>query len=85
MTKWLYHEEEFKKIVQRNDDEDDEEGSVRKTKEELIPFLRKTSCFRGLSASVLKTLEGAETFHTLNRALDRVYDFADERRIWLGI
>jgi len=85
MPIWRYHCEEFKKILHHNDDEDDEEGSVARTKVELLPFLRSTSCFKRLDASVLTSLEKAKTFHTLNRALDRVYDYADENRIWLGL
>ena len=85
MTEWLYHYEEFKKILNRNDDEDDEEGSVVRTKVELLPFLRSAEGFKLLPKSVFTLLENAKTFHTLNRALDRVYDYADEKRIWLGL
>jgi len=82
---WLYHKEEFRKILNRNDNEVDEFGSVAATKAELIPYLKQEPCFRLLPKPALQKLEEATTFHGFNSALNAVYDYADERGIWLGI
>ena len=85
MGVWLYHKEEFKEILNRHGDEEDEFGSVKATKEELLPFLKGEECFFALPHKVLKQLENATTLHSLNRALELIYDYADEKRIWLGL
>ena len=83
MPQWFYRVEEFHTILGEAD-EDDEVGSVAKTKERLLPLLEKPP-FLGLRASTLVAIREATTFHTFNRALDQVYDYADQQRIWLGI
>ena len=82
---WKYHLPKFKEILDRNNDEDDEAGSVKRTKAELIPFLRAEPAFKLLSMRVISALEEATTFHTFNQALAAVYDFADDNRIWLSL
>lgn len=82
---WKCHLPKFKEILDQNNDEDDEAGSVKRTKEELIPFLRAEPAFKRLGTRVISALEEATTFHTFNQALKAVYDFADDKRIWLGL
>ena len=84
MTNWRLRDEELKKILHRTDDPDNEERSVAATKAELIPHLKSNPCYHGLSKLTIRKMEKAKTFHTFNQALDDVYDFADENKIWLG-
>ena len=83
MTNWIYTDKELKAILKRNDDPDNEIESVKKTKAELIPHLKTTPCFRNLPSAVINSLEKSNTFHSFNRALDLVFDYADDNRIWL--
>ena len=84
MTNWLLKDEELKRILARTDDPDDEATSVANTKRELIPHLKGSPCYAHLSKQVMAKLERATTFHTFNQALNSVYDYADDNRIWLG-
>ena len=84
MTDWRLRDEEFKKILARHDDPDDELQSVVGTVAELIPHLKTNPVWCTLPRSAITRIEQATTFHSLNRAIDRLYDFADDNKIWLG-
>jgi len=83
MTNWVHTDNIFKQILARNDDTDNEDISVQRTKEELIPHLQSTSCWSRLNPQILHQLKDAKTFHSINRAIDKLYDYADANRIWL--
>ncbi len=85
MTNWVQRAEEFKVILSRNNDPDNEVKSVEDTKRELFPYLKRTPCFARLPKSTLDLLNNATTFYTINRAIDKIYDFADDNKIWLGL
>lgn len=85
MSNWVYVKKEFREILRRNDNADDEFGCVKATKAELIPYLKREPCFKSLPKKVLQELEASTTFYSFNSALNLVYDYADEHRIWLGL
>ena len=58
--------------------------SVANTIAELIPHLNKAGYYDRLNPAVLTKLRGAKTFHTFNQALNMLYDYADDNKIWLG-
>lgn len=84
MANWRFRDEELKKILHRNDEPDNEIVSVAKTKAELIPHLRQNPCYADLPHSIRDRISKASTFHSFNQALDTLYDFADDKKIWLG-
>ena len=81
---WATNDPLFKRILARNNDPDNEELSVANTKKELLEHLKNTHCWQGLSIKTIQALKQAQTFHSLNRVLDELYDFADSERIWTG-
>ena len=85
MTDWVLKDEQFKAILSKHDDTENELQSVEDTKAELIPHLRNTPGWRRLPGGIIQQLKSATTFHTFNRVLNLLYDYADEHRIWLGL
>ncbi len=83
MTNWIHKDKELRGILNRNDDPDNEIESVASTKKELIPYLQTAKWFRFLPPSVIEKMEKATTFHTFNRALSLVFDYADDNKIWI--
>jgi hypothetical protein len=84
MTDWRLEDKEFKVILHRNNNSDDEEVSVANTKAELIPHLKTHKAWIGLQYIVIQDIERAKTFHSLNKAISLLYDYADAKKIWLG-
>ncbi len=84
MTIWQLEDKELKGILYRNNDLSNENVSVEKTIAELLLHIKNTSWWKDLESSTIKQLEEAKTFHTLNQALNKIYDFADDNKIWLG-
>ena len=84
MTDWKFKDRKFKKILARHNDPDDELQSVTGTITELVPHLKTCPVWRPLPKAVIASIEKATTFHSLNRAIDSLYDFADDNKIWLG-
>jgi len=84
MTDWRLKDEEFKRILHCHNDPDNEMVSVANTVAEIVPHLKANPCWARLPASILAAIATAITFHSLNRALEKVYDFADDNKIWLG-
>ncbi len=84
MTDWKLKDEVFKQILSRNNDPENELVSVSNTKKELIPHLKANPCWVRLPKGVLHSIERATTFHSLNRAIGLLYDYADQYKIWLG-
>lgn len=84
MTDWKFKDEEFKRILHRNNDPDNEEKSVINTKSELVPHLNNHKAWQGLPMDFINAVENAKTFHSMNRAFDSLYDYADDHKIWLG-
>ena len=84
MANWKFRDEELKRILLRNNDPDNEEKSVVNTVTELIPHLNKSGYYDRLNPATLAKLKRAKTFHTFNQALDMLYDYADDNKIWLG-
>jgi hypothetical protein len=84
MTDWRFRDEELKHILHRNNDPDNEGESVAKTVAELIPHLKANPCYADLPKAIITQISQATTFHSFNRVLDKVYDFADGKKIWLG-
>ena len=85
MTNWIYRDKELRGIVNRNNDPDNEAESVSNTKLELIPHLKSAPHFKTLPPRVIRDMEEATTFHSFNRALDKVFDFADQNLIWIEL
>jgi len=83
MPNWSYTDHEFRAILNRNNDPENEEQSVENTKKELIPHLKMTLVWKNLPEHYFDAMKLAHTFHTLNRVLDSIYDFADDNRIWI--
>ncbi len=84
MRNWLYTDKEFKRILARNNDPDNETESVVKTKAELLSHITNTTCYENLDHRILVSMSKATTFHIFNIALNTIYDYADENKIWLG-
>ena len=84
MTNWRFRDEKLKRILYRNNDPDNEMVSVAKTVAELVPHLKATPCYADLPKSIITQISQSTTFHSLNRELNKVYDFADDKKIWLG-
>ena len=84
MSNWMNHDNKFKDILSKTNDPEHELESVVNTKKELLPHLKETKCWQGLDQCVLEKLEKATTFHSINYAIDMLYDYADENKIWLG-
>ena len=85
MTNWNLKDEELKRIMAKHNDPDNELESVANTKVELIPHLKNNPCWRRLPSPVMAKLEKATTFHGFNQALNMIYDYADDNKIWLGL
>lgn len=83
MTSWKYSDTILRGILDRNNDEDNEAESVANTKKELIPHLKTAPHFKMLPSGVIGEMEKSTTFHSFNRALDKVFDFADQNLIWI--
>ncbi len=84
MTDWKLRDKEFKGILARHDNADDELGSVEGAKAELLPHLRTHEAWSSLPSGVIQDVAMAKTFTSFNRAIDKIYDYADENKIWLG-
>lgn len=84
MTDWKLRDEELKQILHRNNDPDNETVSVVHTVAELIPHLKTTPCWARLPKTILTAMSKVTTFHSFNRILNQLYDFADDNKIWLG-
>ncbi len=82
--KWNNKDLKLKQILYQHYDPDKEKQSVANAKVELIQHLKATTCWNGLSDQTIKRMQSAKTFHTFDQALDQIYDYADENRIWLG-
>ena len=85
MTNWIHRDGELRQILARNDDPDNETESVANTKKELIPHLKTAEWFNHLSPSVIQKMEKSTTFHTFNQALELVFDYADDNKIWIEL
>ena len=83
MINWRIRDIELRAILQSNNDPDNEFESVANTKQKLIPYLKNTKHFRGLSPNIIRALEKSQTFHAFNIALDKVWDWADQNSIWI--
>ncbi len=84
MTDWKFKDEKFKKILARHNDPDNELQSVAGTITELVPHLKDYPAWRTLPIGIITNIERATTFHSLNREINSLYDFADANKIWLG-
>jgi len=83
MTNWKIKDTQLRSILDRNNDPDNEKISVFNTKKELIPYLQNTPHFISLPRVIISKMQEATTFHTFNKTLDKVWDFADENLIWI--
>jgi hypothetical protein len=83
MTAWKYTDTELKKILHRNYS-DDETQSVANTIKELIPHLKSQKCYANLPQGIIKAFEKSKTFYTFNNALNFLYDYCDDNKIWTG-
>ncbi|KKM90940.1 hypothetical protein LCGC14_1233600 [marine sediment metagenome] len=85
MTNWRIKDTALRGILERNDDDDNEIESVANTKKELIPHLKTALHFKALSPDVVAEMDRSTTFHSFNRALDKVFGFADRNLIWIEL
>ncbi len=84
MTNWVHTDKELRRILKKNDDPDNESESVSHTKAELIPYLKGAPHFGLLSPSIIEEMEKSSTFHSFNQSLNRIWDYADEHKIWIA-
>ena len=84
MRDWRFRDEELKRILHRNDNTDNEIVSVVKTVAELVPHLKANPCYADLPKAIITQISQATTFHSFNQALSKIYDFADDKGVWLG-
>ena len=84
MIDWKLEDTDFKRILHRNEDPDNEIISVAQTIAQFIPHLKANPCWARLPETTLTAISNATTFHSFNRALDLLYNFADDSKIWLG-
>ena len=80
---WLSRDSGFRIATNSYDGESLE--SLKQSVERAANALRANSAFHAMSREVIATLESAETETQANRAIDLVYDFADENRIWMEL
>jgi len=85
MTDWRLQDSEFKRILARHNDPENELASVVGTIAELVPHLKTSVCWHGLPKVEVAQVKEATTFHSLNRAIEKLYDYADDNKIWLGL
>ena len=85
MTNWTRRDNILRGILNRNNDPDNEVVSVASTKKELIPHLQISPLYKLLSPHVIRAMEQATTFHSFNQTLDKVFDYADDNRIWIEL
>lgn len=85
MADWQQKDRLLRSILKKNDNPDDELVSVANTKKELIPHLKTSPLYKQLPRTVIPAMERSTTFHSFNRALDKVFDFADDNLIWIEL
>lgn len=83
MTDWRYKDTTSKSILAHNNS-DNETESVANTKKELVPYLKSCPLYKRLNPQVIRQLENATTFYSINNAIASIYDYADAEKIWLG-
>ncbi len=81
---WLFHV----KIKQFLTDKEDYE-SIKKAMESIASALEKEPCFNGFRPTLkkfksIKDDDDGNFVVISNRLLDRMYDYADANRIWIG-
>jgi len=84
MGRWLFHV----KIKQFLTEEEDYE-SIKKSMESIAKVLEKEPCFHAFRPTLkkfrsIKDDEDGVYLDYANRLLDRMYDYADSNRIWIG-
>lgn len=80
---WLSRDSAFRVATESYDGESLE--SLKQSMAQAANALRTNNCFLALNRQVITMLESAETETQANRAIDLVYDFADEHRIWMEL
>ncbi len=80
--RWLVKEPTFRAALDEYDGETAESlaGSCAKGAE----ILRSKDCYLALNREVIEALATAVTETAANQAVQQVYDFADDARIWMG-
>ena len=84
MTNWLHTDNKLKVILHAHDDILDERKNVLATKRELLAYLKSTPMYNGLDSFVIVALKNSTTFYSFNSALEAIYGYADDNKIWLG-
>lgn len=81
MTDWKYHYN-IKQFL----NEDQSDAGAQKAGKAISDYLEgKTGFERGDAKIAIKLIKNAQNCGEINRALDLLYDYADENEIWLGI
>ena len=83
MTNWLTTETNFRAAIASYDGETVE--SLKQSMVDAVRALHSNNAFITLNPQVYALLGAAETTKESNRAIDFVYDFADEHRIWIKL
>jgi hypothetical protein len=65
----------------RNAKLQDHDVPLPETIDGIVAELRKT----GIPQDAIEALQAAKTVLQFNVALNRIYDLADERRVWMGL
>lgn len=64
-----------------------DEDAVRKTLSELADYLNQQRCFSRFNAKQLRNIPESDDYFSFEdyviRALEKMYDYADDNRIWL--
>ena len=80
---WLSRDSGFRKATESYDGESLE--SLKASCSQAGTALKSNDAFLAINPQVYTMLESAETETQANRAIDLVYNFADEHRIWMEL
>lgn len=80
---WVEHLD-IKKVLTNHDDGQEEEDAISpQLKDDMIAEIKKSQ--RLPVKTLVEFLQKCETVRDFNNWLDRLYDVADMRKVWLGL
>lgn len=82
---WKYVDHDFKKCLSSYITSAHEKEIVIKSKKLLLEHLKKIEYYKDLDSSIIESLEKAETLFSFNFALDKIYDYANDNKIWIEL
>ena len=82
---WMHRDPILRGIIKDIENPDDELNTVLKAKTKLVFHLKGYPCYKNLSPNIITELEESTTYYSFIKVLDKVYDFADENKIWIEL